>query len=374
MTSRLYFDNNSSTLMDPRIKNYLLEVVDLLGPNPSSIHQQGKKVRALIAHARSEIAEFLRVKPTEIVFTSSGTESANLAIRGILANFGTGHIISSSVEHSCVYTTLKTLPTCYETTFLNPGSWGAVSPEQVEKAIRPETKLVALMAANNETGVKTDIEAIAALAKKRGIPLFVDATALIGKDVLSIPDGVSLLSFSGHKIHALQGAGVLFIRSGVKLAAQITGGDQELGKRAGTENVLGILCLAKAISFFKGELEKSILTTQEVRDYFEKMVLKNYSFAQINGKGPRISNVSNVAFKGYDGESLLFALDAAGVSASHGSACSSGALEPSRVLINMDLPIEIAKSSIRFSFSKYNTIQEVDQLLKILERLFSGRN
>lgn len=366
MSSRIYLDNNSSTPLDPLVKAYLVELVETLQGNPSSIHQQGKKIRSLLIQARGTVASFLGIKSSELLFTSGGTESANLAIRGIMGNFVSGHIVTSSVEHSCVFSTVKQ----YEATYLNPGAYGAIKPEQVEQAIRPDTKLVAIMAANNETGVITDIAAIAKIAKQRGIPFFVDATAILGKESFIIPDGVSLLSFSGHKIHALQGVGGLFVRAGTKLIPQITGGEQEFGKRAGTENILGILSLGKAISLLKENLSERVLYIKNLRNKFEEQILCTIPGVQVNGEGSRISNVSNLYFPGVDGESMLIALDTAGISASHGSACSSGATEPSRVLLNMGLSAERAKNSIRFSFSYLNSVDEIEKAVKTINSLF----
>lgn len=364
---RIYFDNNASTPLDPRVADTLMHALPLLQGNPSSIHQSGQAAKGLITKARASIAAYLKVKPQELVFTSGGTESVNMGIRG-LAGMSPGHIITSSAEHACVIGSCKLLQQQgFEVTLLPVGSWGAVSPEAVRKAIRPDTKLVALMAVNNETGVQTDIQSIASITQERGIPFFVDAVAQLGKEKMVIPAGVSAMAFSGHKIHALQGIGMLFLRSGVKCQPLIVGGEQEYGRKAGSENILGILSLAKAVELLS---EEGMAHMLGLREAFEAKLLKMLPQICINGDGPRTSNVSNLAFTGADGETLLMNLDRCGIEASHGSACSSGSLEPSRVLLAMGLPLERVGASIRFSFSRLNTMEEVEHACEVIVSAF----
>ena len=222
------------------------------------------------------------------------------------------------------------------------------------------------MGVNNETGVKTDIQAIAAIAYEAGIPFLVDGVALLGKELFSIPLGVSAMCFSGHKLHAPQGTGFAFIRSNFKLHPLLTGGEQEFGHRGGTENVLGILSLAKAIEFLQAELPEASRRMLELRDKFENILLQELKNVSINGEGPRVVNTSNLAFSGVDGESLLINLDREGIAASHGSACSSGGLEPSRALLNMGLPLELVRSSIRFSLSRFTTESEILESCRLI--------
>jgi len=367
MTQKIYLDNNGTTDLAPQVRDLLNSLLMTNLGNPSSTHSFGQKTRSMINRARDSISHYLGIKSTELIFNSGGTESANMVLRGRFASNKPGHLITSAAEHSCVYATAKYLETTgTSVTFLSPGLWGAVTPESVRSAIRSETQLIALMAVNNETGVKTDIQAIAAIAKENGIPLFVDGVALLGKEAFTIPDGVSAMSFSGHKIHAPSGVGMCFVRSGFKLSPQITGGEQELGKRAGTENVLGILALAKAVELLVDELPHSSEKMLTLRKQFEEGLLSQLPNAQINGLGPRTVNISNIAFPGVDGEGLLIALDAAGVAASHGSACSSGSLEPSRILLNMGIPLELVRSSIRFSLSRYTTEEEIVAAIHIV--------
>ncbi len=367
MNQKIYLDNNGSTFLDPAVRDLLISSLQLKMGNPSSIHSFGKEAKSELFRARDSIAHYLRVKPAELVFTSGGTENANMVLRGVFAEKPDGHLITSAVEHACVYSTAQILEKSgTSVTYLLPGTIGAVSPQAVKEAIRPNTSLIALMAVNNETGVKTDIEAIAKIADQHRIPFFVDGVALLGKEPFTIHKGISAMSFSGHKIHAPQGTGVLFIRSGFKLQPIITGGEQEYGRRSGTENMLGILALAKAFELLKSNLTEASERMMQLRDQFEKIILQRLPDVFINGDGPRTANVSNLAFSGIDGESLLIALDNAGLSASHGSACSSGASEPSRILVNMGLPSQIVLSSIRFSLSRFTTEGEIEQAVNLI--------
>ena len=372
--SPIFLDNNSSTPLDPIVKDYIVQLLPQLGANPSSFHSFGKKIRSLINQSRDTIAAYLKVKPQEIIFTSGGTEGANTAIRGIIPQNLPCHIISSETEHSCVHATLKELESRgYKVTYLTPGAYGAPTPRQVLEAITPNTKLIALMAVNNETGVKTDIDAIAKIAQDHAIPFFVDGVARLAKEPFTIPQGVTMMSFSGHKCHALQGIGFLFMRSGTKCRPILTGGEHEYGKRAGTENVIGIAALGKAVELLNKEIHSFSKYMEQLRDYFETLLQKELPNVLVNGEGPRISNVSNLAFSGVDGETLLIELDRAGVAASHGSACASGSLEPSHVLIAMGLPLERVHASLRFSFSRITTKEEIEEgakrIIAIVKRL-----
>ena len=368
MPLKVYLDNNATTPLDPEISEFIIQKLPSLNGNPSSSHSFGRSVRVLISQARDSAAAFLRVNPRELIFTSGGTEGVNMGIRGLVGSKKSGHIITSAAEHSCVISCCKFLESSgFTVTYLNPGPWGAVTPE-VHAAIQPDTCLITLMAANNETGVKTDIEAIAAIAEVHSIPFFVDGVALLGKEPFTIPRGVSAMAFSGHKIHALQGVGLLFVRLGLKLTPLIIGGEQEFGRRAGTENVLGIISLGKALEILLKNLPETSAEILRLRNLFEGKLKKHIPNLLVNGDGPRISNVSNLAFPGIDGETLLMNLDRAGLAASHGSACSSGALEPSRILLSMNLPVERVNSSIRFSLSRLTTEADIETACKIIAR------
>ncbi len=360
MKPRIYLDNNATTGVDPRVAEAIAIELSTPPSNPSSIHYFGQEAKKRLIHARETIAQYLDVKPHEIIFTSGGTESMNLLIRGIPQE---GHFITSDVEHSCVYKTLSAHP---NVTYLPAGLWGAIQPEAIAAAIRPDTKAIILSAVNSETGVKHDLEAIATIALQANIPFIVDAVALLGKEPFSIPKGVSAMGFSGHKFHAPKGVGFAFIRSPLKLPPSLTGGDQEYGRRAGTENLPGIIGLAKAISLLKTELPAASEHMRLLRDRFQEELSSKLNPITINGLGPRVVNTCNLSFPGIQGEDLLMQLDLSGIAVSHGSACSSGALEPSRVLTNMGISTPIARSAIRFSLSRYTTENEIDRAIEAI--------
>lgn len=374
MNPRIYLDNNAGTLVDPRIIPVLVNHLNTMGGNPSSFHFEGREARALLNKARATIAAYFNIKKSnEFIFTSSGTEALNMILRGVFADQPKGHLITSTVEHSAVYKTVKELESkgC-KVTYLEPGFYGSVKPEDIQSAIRPDTRLIATLAVNNETGVKTDIDAIAGVAQKAKVPFLVDAVSWLGKETISIPEGVAAMCFSGYKCHAPKGIGFAYVRSSLKLTPLVTGGDQEFGRRAGTENLLGILGLAEAIQLLKIELPQATMRMASLRDKLEQGLMKNLAGVYLNGEGPRICNTTNLSFEGVEGETLLARLDMAGISASHGSACASGALEPSRILLNMGISREIADSSVRFSLSRLTKESEIDRAIDIITQLVSS--
>ncbi len=373
MKQRIYLDNNASTPLDPRILDVVAQDLRISIANPSSTHSFGQESRKRLVEARQTIASYLEVKPSEIVFTSGATEAANLVIRGLFEKEFKGHIITSSVEHACVYSTVKALePLGISSSFLQPGLWGAVTPETVKAALRSDTRLIALMAVNNETGVKTDIAAIAEIAQKAKVPLLVDGVALLGKEPFTIPPGVSAMIFSGHKFHAPKGIGFAYLSSQLQIKPQLTGGVQENNKRGGTENISGIVGMAEAVRLLKKELPAASERMASLRDRLEKGILSQLPFVMVNGAGPRIGNTSNLAFGNLDGEALLMRLDLEGIAVSHGSACHSGALEPSRILLNMGLPMALARSSLRFSLSRFTTEEEIDACIEAVTKVMDN--
>lgn len=372
MNTRIYLDNNSTTALDPSVQNVMINYLKSHFGNPSSVHSFGQEARNHLSKARQVIASYLHVKPQEIIFTSSGTEGFNSLLQGFFEIHPKGHLITSSVEHSCVYKTAKQLAAKgWSVTFLDPGEWGAITPEAIKQALQPSTCLIALMAVNNETGVRTDIDAIAAVAEQAGIPFIVDGVALLGKEVFTIPNGVTAMCFSGHKIHAPKGIGFSFIRKSLKLPPMIHGGSQEFSRRAGTENMISIVALAEAVRLLQNELPHATDKMQQLRDMLEEGLTQSLGEAivTVNGYGPRICNTSNVSFQGIEGESLLMLLDKAGIAVSHGSACSSGALEPSRVLLQMGIPRHVASTAIRFSVSRFTTEAEIHHVVETMARL-----
>ncbi len=354
---QIYLDNNATTPLDRRVADAMYH--DLEPANPSSVHWYGREARNRLTKARRTIADVLGVLPSEIVFTSGGTEALCMVLRGL----GKGHILSSNLEHPAVFETLMERG---HTTFLEPGPYGAPTPELVEGAIRSDTRLIALMAANNETGVKSDIEGIAAVAEAAQIPLLVDGVALIGKEPLTIPPGVSAMAFSGHKFHASKGVGFLVLRPHLRPTPLLTGGGQEGGRRPGTENLTGIVGMAKAVELLGEALPAAMVHMERLRDRLERGILERFPGATINGEGPRVCNTTNIAFGDLEAEGLMMNLDLAGVATSHGSACTSGSLEPSRILQNMGYSKQRAAASLRFSVSRMNTEEEIDRTLAIL--------
>lgn len=350
-------DNNATTDLDPRVKKAMFEVMQ---GNPSSMHSIGRRAKQLLAECKRQVINYFGMD--QIVFTSGATEALNLAIRSLPKG---AHLITSSLEHVAVREAVNSL--CTQVTRLDPlEGRGAILPEQVEAAIQSDTKMIVLTAANNETGVRTDIEAIASIAQKHGIAFVVDGVALLGKELFVLPRGVTAACFSGHKIHGPQGVGCVVFRNHFKMHPLIVGGPQQHGLRGGTENLMGIVGFAKALEFIcKEEIEQMRM----LRDAFETALLHIRPDSVIHGYHEmRVSNTSNCAFVGSDGETLLMLLDLANIAVSHGAACSSGALEPSHVLLNMGLSRQMARASLRFSLSRYTTQEEIDQVVKFLTR------
>jgi cysteine desulfurase len=369
---RIYLDNNATTALDPRVFDAMLPALAALPANPSSVHAFGQAARAQLVRARESIAAYFRVKPHEMIFTSGGTESINHILRGTFAS-APGHLITSDLEHSSIYNTATLLEKCgCSVTYLKGGLRGGVIPEQIKDALRPNTKLIMLGAVNSETGVKTDIEAIGEIALQAGVPFAVDGVALLGKEPFNLTPGISAIAFSGHKLHAPKGIGLTILRPSFNPEPLITGGEQEHSKRAGTENLAGILGLAKAIALLNEELPTGTERMRQLRDRFEQELMQQLTDISIIGEGARVVNTSCLSFGGVEGETLLMKLDLAGLAASHGSACASGALEPSRVLRNMGLAREKAASALRFSLSRQTTSADIDDALTLIRHTVSS--
>ncbi len=353
----IYLDNNATTGLDPEVFAAMYGPLQGVPCNPSSLHFYGRQAKEALTEARKSIADYLKVSPETIVFTSGGTEGINMAIRGMLGPKPSGHIVSSNLEHSSVYETIRAMVDMGCTadfTFSN---------------IPDHTKLIALSWVNSETGEKRDIAAIGETAKKREIPLVIDAIALMGKEEISIPDGVSAAVFSAHKFHGPKGVGFVYIEKGQKWEPYLTGGGQEYARRSGTENLEGIIGCAKAVELLQKYLPQKSYEMKQLRDHLETSLIRQLQGVAINGKEPRVVNTCNLYFEGVDGEELLYHLDKKKVAASHGSACASGSIEPSRVLIHMGLGRKRARSSVRFSLSRRTTKEEIDQAICILTDL-----
>lgn len=366
MQHKIYLDNNATTAVDQETITEIVSALQNLIGNPSSVHFYGQQAKARLQKARDEIAKTLKCLPKEIIFTSGATEALNLVLRGIVND--ESHVITSDVEHSAVFETLKQLKSPSSITFLSVGAYGAVTLDAVKKAYRKETKVIVLMAVNNETGVKTDIGSIAAFAKEKGIHFVVDGVALLGKEPFEIPEGVSAMCFSGHKFHAPKGVGFAMVRRALKLKPYITGGNQEFGIRGGTENLIGIIAMQSALRILNQKLENASKEMERLRNKLETSLQNKLPNVIVNGSGPRVSNTTNLCFKGVEGELLMAHLDREGVAVSLGSACASGAIEPSRILLNMGLSVDDASSSIRISLSRMTTEAEIDRTIDIITK------
>lgn len=365
---RIYLDNNATTLLDPDVLDVMIAELAAPPHNPSSIHSFGQEAKKVLSDARSTIAEFLDVKPQEILFTSGGTEGMNLLIRGSVSQPSTAHIIGSAIDHPCVYNTLLDLQAQgADVTFLPVDSHGAPRPADLQAALRPDTTLIVLSAANSETGVKLDVEKCAAITRSAKVPFILDGVALLGKELFTVPEGVTGMAFSAHKFHGPKGVGFAFLRSGYKVTPLLTGGGQEKKLRSGTENLPGIVGMAHALSIL--DEAAAYAHMKALRELFEAELTHAIPDLEINGDGPRLPNTSNLHFPGVDGESLLISLDMHQIAASHASACSSGALEPSRTLLNMGYTKERAGSSLRFSFSRFTTTEEIKRATETIALL-----
>jgi len=365
---RVYFDNNATTPVLPEVLEAMQPYFSEHFGNASSIHHHGQETRAAVERARESVAGLLGCRPSEIVFTSGGTEGDNLAIFG-LTHPG-DHIISSTIEHHAVLNSCKRLESLgCEVTRVPVDGRGLVDPDDVKRALRPHTKLITIMMANNETGVLQPVEAIGKIAREAEAHFHTDVVQAAGKVQIDVKQiGCSALSISGHKMHAPQGIGALYVRKGTMLQPLFYGGSHERSRRAGTENVPGIIGLGKAAELAKRALDRGDLLQMAIlRDRIEQVLLADIEAAGANGDGaPRVPNTANIYFDYLEGEALVIALDLKGLAVSTGAACSSGAIEPSHVLTAMGLPPERARGSIRFSLGKQNTSEEVDFALGLI--------
>jgi len=365
---RVYMDANATTPLLPEVLEAMRPFfIDAFG-NASSIHQHGQHARAAVERAREQVAALLHCRTTEIVFTSGGTESDNTALFGILRPGD--HLITSAVEHHAVlHTAEKMRDRGIQVTFLPVSGDGAVDPMDVYRALKPNTKLISIMMANNETGVIQPVEAIGKIAAEAEVCFHTDAVQAAGKipiDVKAI--GCHLLSISGHKLHGPQGIGILYVRRGTRFEPLLFGGAHERQRRAGTENVAGIVGIGKAAEmalagFTDGTEDRITL----MRDRLEQGLLSRVEYCGINGGGqPRVPNTTNLHFDHLEGEALVIALDLKGLAVSGGSACSSGSTEPSHVLKAMGLPLARSRASLRFSLSRLNSDADVGFALEIV--------
>ena len=368
---KVYLDNNATTKVDEEVVKAMMPYFSDYYGNPFSLHLFGNETGLAVTEARQTIADILKAKPSEIIFTASGSEADNLAIRGIAKAYKHRgkHIITSTIEHPAVKNTFMDLmEDGFEITMVPVDENGVMIMDEFKKALREDTILVSVMHANNEVGTFQPIEEIAKITKERKIIFHVDAVQTMGKvEIYPEKMGIDLLSFSGHKFHAPKGIGVLYKRDGIRFAKVITGGNQEGKRRPGTSNVPYIVGLAKALKMATENMKEEWVREETLRNYFEDEVSKRIPEIKINGKGARrLPGTSSITFKYLEGESMLLNLSLRGIAVSSGSACSSDSLQPSHVLLAMGVPAEYAHGTLRFSLSKYTTKEEIDYTIEAL--------
>ena len=372
---RIYFDHNATTPVDSAVADAVVHALRDQFGNASSIHSFGQTAKSLVDDARANVAALVGGGPQEVVFTSGGTESDNLAVRGAaeaLASTNRRHLVASAIEHEAILHTLKALGKQGWTTTLIPvGASGVVSVEDLREAVTDKTALVSVMHANNEIGTIQPIRELADVTHEHGAVFHTDAVQTAGKLAVNVSSlGVDLLSLSAHKFNGPKGVGALWVRRGSRLVATATGGRQERNRRAGTENVPGIVGLGVAARLAIGRREAEHVRLSELRDRLERGILSKVPNTTVNGDpASRVHNTTNVSFDRVEAESLLIGLDLEGVAVSTGSACSSGTLEPSHVLRAMGFSPHRAQSSIRFSLGQGNTEEEVDKVIEVLPRV-----
>ncbi len=376
---KVYLDHSATTPSDPRVVEAMLPFLTEKFGNASSVHSFGQEARAAVDRARRQVAAFAGARANEIVFTSGGTEANNMGVRGVCeAALSNGrHIITSVIEHPSVRSSIHGLEQRgWEATQLPVYEDGIVRVEDVQAALRPDTILISVMMANNEIGTVQPIAEIGALVRaerergRRHLWLHTDAVQAAGRVPIDVESlGCDLLSLSAHKIHAPKGTGALFVRKGVRLTPQQVGGHQERERRGGTEAVANIVAFGAAIELAQGEMPERNEHTQRLRDRFEKQLAANVGEIVFNGnREQRLPHLSNISFRFIEGEGLLIHLDMQGIAVSTGSACSSGTIEPSPIILALGRDDELARGSLRFSFGKDNTEEDVDYVLDVLTR------
>lgn len=368
---RIYFDHAATTPMKQEVLDAMMPYFIESFGNPSSVYNIAQANRKAVDDARASIANTIGARPNEIFFTSGGTEADNWAIKGSAyrKHRKGNHIITTKIEHHAVLHTCEYLENHgYEVTYLDVDEDGLVTAEQVEAAIKDTTFLISIMYANNEIGTIMPIKEIGEVAKKHDVVFHTDAVQAVGQEAIDVEDlNIDLLSLSGHKINGPKGMGVLYIRRGVRLCPFMHGGAQERGRRGGTENVPGIVGLAKALELAYADLENKNKKIRKMRDHIIDGILEEIPYARLNGhREKRLANNVNISFEFVEGESLLLLLDMQGIAASSGSACTSGSLDASHVMLGIGLPHEKAHGSIRITLGDTNTMEEADKLLETL--------
>lgn len=373
----VYVDNAATTQVDPDVAEKVIPCFTSVFGNASSIHTAGRKAKELLDTAREQVANALGAEPGEIYFTAGGSESDNWAIKGVAHKFAKKgkHLITTAIEHHAVLHSMKSLEKeGFEVTYLPVDSEGFVTAEQVEKAIRPDTILVSVMFANNEIGSVEPIAEIGDVCKKHGVLFHTDAVQAVAHIKIDVKAmNIDMLSLSGHKFNAPKGVGALYIRKGITIPNLIDGGQQERGKRAGTENIPAIVGMGYAIEVATSELDERMSRVRKMRDRLRDELMRRIPYAKLNTPENSLPGTLNISFQYIEGESILLMLDMNGICASSGSACTSGSLDPSHVLLAIGLPHEIAHGSVRMSIDHNNTEEEIDHIIdtlpKIIQRL-----
>lgn len=377
MSLPVYLDNNATTPLDERVLSAMLPFLREHFANPSSLHQPAQYARHAIEEARAELASLIGSRPREVSFTSGGTESNHLAIRGILAaRADKRHVITTAVEHECILRLCGQLEReGLAVTYLGVDGFGRLDLDELRAAIRPDTALISVMHANNETGVVFPVEAVGAIAREHGVPLHVDAAQTIGKvsvKLQSLP--VDLMTIAAHKFHGPKGVGALYVRKGVKLRPLLLGGHQEHDLRAGTENVAGIVGVGVAAQLAGTHMAEEMTRVRAMRDRLEAGILERVAYARpIGDRQARLPNTASIGFASLEAEAILIVFSNNGICVSSGSACSSGSLEASHVLTAMGVDPSLTHGAIRFSLSRLNREDEIDHVIdqtpRLLERL-----
>jgi len=371
---KVYFDHSATTAVDPEVVEAMLPFMNEKFGNPSSIHSFGREVKVALEEARESIAGFLNVRAADIYFNSGGTESDNMAIKGVAYQLKSKgrHIITSKVEHHAVLHTCQALEGYgFEVTYLAPDKYGMVHAESVAEAIRKDTILISIMHSNNEVGTVNPIEKIGEIARQNDVLFHCDAVQSFGKipmDLAKLP--IDLLSASGHKIYGPKGVGILYIKKGVRLEKIMFGGEHERSRRPGTENIPGIIGMARAVELRRARMKNDSKHVKKLRDTLYEKIMEKLPRVFLNGHPEdRLYSHLNVSFQGIEGEALLLSLDLKGVAASSGSACTSGSIDPSHVLSAMGVKPELAQSSIRFTLGKDNSQEDVEYTMEVLPEI-----
>ena len=370
MSRRVYLDHNASTPVHPEVLAAMLPFYGEVYGNPSSVHAFGRAAREAVDDARARIGRFLAVRPDDIVFTSGGTESDNFGVKGLALARGSGHVITSRIEHHAVLRTCEALERQgFDVTYLPVDDQGRLDPDDVKRALRADTIAISVMHANSETGTIQPVGEIGAIAREHGVPLHVDAVQTFGKIPIDVEAmGIDLLSFSGHKIYGPKGVAGLYVRRGTKMVAIQHGGEHERRRRGGTENVPGIVGLATAAEIRGREMHAEAERLSALRDRLWEGIGARIPESRLNGaRVARLPGTANIVFRHVESESIVLGLDLKGVAVSAGSACTSGNVEPSYVLVAMGVPVEWAMGAVRFSLGRSTSAEDIDYVVEAIE-------